>query len=54
MRRADGYPAVYRRRNESEAVKHALGGTPMTILAKHRHSVTGGYARGEETRAWPR
>jgi TetR/AcrR family transcriptional regulator, regulator of cefoperazone and chloramphenicol sensitivity len=23
----------------------------MTILAKHRHSVTGGYARGEETRA---
>jgi AcrR family transcriptional regulator len=23
----------------------------MTTLAKHRHSVTGGYARGEETRA---
>jgi AcrR family transcriptional regulator len=23
----------------------------MTILAKHRHSVTGGYTRGEETRA---
>jgi TetR/AcrR family transcriptional regulator, regulator of cefoperazone and chloramphenicol sensitivity len=24
---------------------------PMTTVAKHRHSVTGGYTRGEETRA---
>jgi AcrR family transcriptional regulator len=27
------------------------GGTPMSTVAKHRHSVTGGYPRGEETRA---
>jgi AcrR family transcriptional regulator len=27
------------------------GGTPMISVAKHRHSATGGYTRGEETRA---
>src|SRR6202142_370597 len=27
------------------------GGTPMRTVAKHRHSVNGGYPRGEETRA---
>src|SRR6201999_4130896 len=30
---------------------HASGGTPMTTVAKHRHSVSGGDTRGEETRA---
>jgi AcrR family transcriptional regulator len=32
-------------------VDNALGGTPMSTVVKHRHSVTGGYTRGEETRA---
>src|SRR5580698_7666421 len=28
-----------------------MRGTPTNAVAKHRHSVTGGYTRGEETRA---